>query len=224
MKKYIKRLFNRDYDHILDNLRKRGAEIGKVIVSGDISIDRNWPFLLHIGDYVHLTNGVTILTHDFSWSVIKRKNASLLGGIRPIYIGDNVFIGNNATILMGSRIGDNSIIGAGSVVIGSYPSDSVIAGAPAKVICSIDEYSNKRETCQILEAQEIVRQYRYVYKSNPPEYLIGSYSWLWANRSTPPTYLIRKMKIRDNLEASLDLFKSTQPKFETYEDFLRSVK
>jgi acetyltransferase-like isoleucine patch superfamily enzyme len=52
-----------------------------------------------------------------------------------IQIGDNVWIGWNCTILKGVEIGDNSIVAAGSVVTsGHYPSNSIIAGNPAKVI------------------------------------------------------------------------------------------
>lgn len=223
LSRYIKRLFNKDYDYLIDNLRKDGAEIGKVIVSGDITIDRNWPFLLHIGDYVHLTNGVTILNHDFSWSVIKRKEALLCGGVRPVYIGDNVFIGNNAVILMGTYIGDNSIVGAGSIVHGHFPSESVIAGNPAKVICSLEEYSQKRIKSQLCEATDIVRMYRKIHKQNPPENLIAAYSWLWTARTEFPPYLLKKMKIRDNFEETMHKFMTTKPLFESYDTFLNSI-
>lgn len=55
---------------------------------------------------------------------------------REVRIGRNVFIGTRAIILKGVTIGDNSVIGAGSVVTRSIPSGSVAAGNPAKVIRS----------------------------------------------------------------------------------------
>lgn len=56
-------------------------------------------------------------------------------GKKPIKIGDNVWVGWNCTILKGVEIGDNSIVAAGSVVLaGSYPSGSLLAGNPARVI------------------------------------------------------------------------------------------
>lgn len=58
-------------------------------------------------------------------------------------IGNNVFIGMRSIILQGANIGDNVIIGAGSVVSGKVESNSVYAGNPAKKICSLEEHKNK---------------------------------------------------------------------------------
>jgi len=67
----------------------------------------------------------------------ERRNS--IGKVRPIVIGKNVWIGNNAIILKGTEIGDNSVIGAGAVVIGGkFPSNVVIAGNPAKVVKSVE--------------------------------------------------------------------------------------
>ena len=55
-----------------------------------------------------------------------------------IFIGNNVWIGANCCILPNVHIGDNCVIGAGSVVTKDIPSNSVAAGNPAKVIKKID--------------------------------------------------------------------------------------
>ncbi len=55
----------------------------------------------------------------------------------PIYIGDNCFIGMNSIILKGTTIGNNVVVGAGSVVSGKYPDNCIIAGNPAKIIRQI---------------------------------------------------------------------------------------
>lgn len=57
--------------------------------------------------------------------------------VRPITIGDNVWIGNNAVIYPGVAIGDNSIVAVGSVVMSSVPSNALIAGNPARQIRSL---------------------------------------------------------------------------------------
>ena len=55
----------------------------------------------------------------------------------PIRIGANVWVGANATVLPGARIGDNSIIAAGSVVKGEIPPATLVAGVPARVVRSL---------------------------------------------------------------------------------------
>jgi acetyltransferase-like isoleucine patch superfamily enzyme len=54
-----------------------------------------------------------------------------------VAIGNNVFIGTRSTILKGANIGDNSVIGAGSVVVGNIPANVIAAGNPAKVLRQI---------------------------------------------------------------------------------------
>ena len=56
--------------------------------------------------------------------------------IRPVVVGDDVWIAANAIVLKGTCIGDRSVIGAGAVVTSSIPCDSVAGGVPAKVIKS----------------------------------------------------------------------------------------
>ena len=58
--------------------------------------------------------------------------------IKPVTIGSNVWIGMNSTLLPGISIGDNSVIGAGSVVTKSIPADVVAYGSPARVIRPIN--------------------------------------------------------------------------------------
>jgi len=57
-----------------------------------------------------------------------------VGPIEPVIIGDNVWFGSRVQVLRGVSIGDNSVIGAGSVVVQSIPANCVAAGVPAKVI------------------------------------------------------------------------------------------
>lgn len=53
---------------------------------------------------------------------------------RPISVGDSVWIGGNVTVLPGVTIGDNCVIGAGSVVVKDIPANSIAAGNPCRVI------------------------------------------------------------------------------------------
>jgi len=62
---------------------------------------------------------------------------------KPVCIGDNCWLGQNAVILKGVTIGDNCIIGANSVVTADVPSNSVAAGNPAKIIKSLSVDRNQ---------------------------------------------------------------------------------
>jgi acetyltransferase-like isoleucine patch superfamily enzyme len=55
----------------------------------------------------------------------------------PVVIGKNVWIGSNATILPGVKIGDNSVVAAGAVVTKDVPENTVVAGVPAKAVKKI---------------------------------------------------------------------------------------
>ena len=65
---------------------------------------------------------------------------------KPITLGDKVYIGNNAILLPGVTVGSNVVIGAGAIVTKNVPSNSVVAGVPAKVIRSADQYFEKLQT------------------------------------------------------------------------------
>lgn len=62
-----------------------------------------------------------------------------------VKLGNYVYIGSNSLIMPGVTIGDNTLVAAGSVVTKSLPSDIVVAGNPARYICSIDEFIDKSE-------------------------------------------------------------------------------
>ena len=100
------------------------------------------PFLISIGNHVTLAHNVTFHTHDGGVWIFRKKypNINIYG---KITIGDNVFIGSNVIILPNISIGDNVVIGAGSVVTKSIKSDSVVAGNPARLIRTVNEYEEK---------------------------------------------------------------------------------
>jgi acetyltransferase-like isoleucine patch superfamily enzyme len=129
------------------HLRSLGMVIGDdtvIYAPTKCEIDTTHPWMIEIGHNVSITEGVTILTHGYDWSVFKGKYGDVLGSAGHVRIGDNVFIGMNSTILKGVEIGDNVVIGAGSVVTKSIPSDSVAVGDPCCVIGDINSYLEKR--------------------------------------------------------------------------------
>lgn len=129
--------------------KRGGATIGNnvtVYSAKNTTIDETSLQHIFIGDNTQITAGVIILAHDYSYSVLGNIYGELPRQQRDTIIGKNVFIGMNSIILMGSNIGDNVIIGAGSVVSGHIPSNTVCAGNPAKIICSLDQFLVKGRT------------------------------------------------------------------------------
>lgn len=99
------------------------------------------PYLIEIGDHVQVTNDVRFFNHGGSW--VFRKKYPLIDTFGKIKIGDNVYIGNCAMIMPGVSIGNDVVIGAGSIITKSIPSGKVVAGNPAKIIGSVSDLEDK---------------------------------------------------------------------------------
>ncbi len=144
-----------------------------------------------------------------------------MGSSGKVKIGNNVFIGMNSTILKNTTIGDNVIIGANSLVRGIIPSNCIIAGNPAKIICSLDDYYNKRITCQLNEAKEIAKEYFEVYHRIPPKNVFHEFFWLFEQRNcTSDSNFDSIMKLTGNYDKTLARYKKTQPIFKSYQEFI----
>lgn len=106
-----------------------------------------YPKLIKVGNNVRIASGVSFITHDVTHSMLNEipGRGKYQEKVGCIEIGDNVFIGAGATILYDVQIGSNVIIGAGSIVNHDVPSNSVVAGIPARVISTFEEYLGKRE-------------------------------------------------------------------------------
>lgn len=100
------------------------------------------PYLVKIGSNCIITNGVLFVTHDGGAGLF-RDEIPGLHVFGPIEVKDHCFIGVRSIILPNVRIGPYSVVGAGSVVTKDVPAHTVVAGVPARVICSIDEYKAK---------------------------------------------------------------------------------
>lgn len=153
-------LINREIP--LDKLKKRGLKVGNNFSKQQgCFIDPTHCFLIEIGNNVTFSIRVVLLAHDASSCKLIE-----MAKIGKIIIRDNVFIGANATILPNVEIGENSIIGAGSVVTKSIPPNSVVAGIPARVISTVDEY---KEKLQNLKTETISFGEEYTMRKNVDE-------------------------------------------------------
>ena len=127
-------------ERLSDYYRKGGAKIGKncVICSNLDTCDK---YMLTIGDDVTVSTNVTFVTHDHSIYHVRKKYGDLWGKIK---IGNNCFIGENATVLYGVTLADNIIVAAGSVVTKSFSESNVIIGGnPARVISTWEKFGAK---------------------------------------------------------------------------------
>ena len=93
---------------------------------------------IDIGDSTMIASDVVITDSD--WHGIYDRT-DYVATPKPVKIHKNVWIGERSIILKGTQIGENSIIGAGSVVHGNIPPNSVYAGNPAKEVKKLDEGS-----------------------------------------------------------------------------------
>ncbi|WP_233133529.1 DapH/DapD/GlmU-related protein [Bifidobacterium vansinderenii] len=90
-----------------------------------------------IGDYAMFGPNVTIATAGHPILPILREHHYTYA--IPVHIGRNVWVGSNVSILPGVTIGDNSVIGAGSVVVDDIPANVVAAGVPCRPVREIGE-------------------------------------------------------------------------------------
>lgn len=99
-------------------------------------------FLIEIGNNVTITQNVTFHTHDGGVGLFREEypGINIFG---KIIIGNNVFIGSHSIFLPGVKIGNNVVIATGSIISKNIPDNCVVAGVPARIIKSIDEYKNK---------------------------------------------------------------------------------
>lgn len=100
------------------------------------------PYLVKIGNNCVIAEGVKFITHDGVSSIL-RKEIPNLHVFGKIEVKDNSFIGMDVIILPDVTIGPNSAVGAGSVVTKDVPPNTVVAGVPAKAICSLEHYKEK---------------------------------------------------------------------------------
>ncbi|MED3973227.1 acyltransferase [Priestia megaterium] len=144
---FIFKLVNRNkYMNLFyQHMREMGINMPEQpeFISDDVYLDEVGYSLISIEKGVTISKGVTLLVHDFSVTQPLRTyedNVLWAEILRHIQLKRGCFIGANSIILPGTTIGENSIVGAGSVVKGEIPDNVVIAGNPAKVIKTIEEY------------------------------------------------------------------------------------
>lgn len=149
-------------------IRKVFAEVGNNCYI-EPPFHANWGCNMHVGNNFYSNFNLTVVDDTDIYigdSVMIAPNVVIATGTHPIcpelreqvyqynlpvHIGNRVWIGAGAIILPGVTIGDNSVIGAGSVVTKDIPSGVVAVGNPCRVLREINEYDYEyyRKNCKI---------------------------------------------------------------------------
>lgn len=223
---YIKVVYRSTSSRFIEFLRKKGVYIGKNVTfrgPSSTAIDTSRAHLISIGDNVDINTHFSLMTHDFSNFVFRNYFSDYINNCGEVKIGNNIYIGTKVTILKGVTIGDNCIIGAGSVVTKDIPANSVAVGIPCRVVSTLEDYYEKRKIKSIEEAHIFVKCFRRRYGRDP---LVTELKEEWitfvdaSNMSKYPEIPI-KQKIGVGFEKWCKLYKAP---YRSYEEFIASVK
>jgi len=205
-------------------LRRKGVIIGENLwITNEfksIYIDITRPSLVEIGSNVRLNKNLTILTHDGSYYVLRNKYKEFIPTSGKVKIGNNVYFGRNCSVFKGTTIGDNCIIGFGSIVTKDIPSNSVAVGTPAKVVCSLDEYYEKRKKLCINEAFSYARSIKERFNRMPQIEDFWEEFPLFMNGDEDNP----KLPIKKQLEYTYDEYKKNHKAiYDNFETFLKEA-
>lgn len=119
-------------------------------ISSDVYFDSADYTAITVQSGVTISREVLFLVHDYSAHIPminagwKAPDGKVAHFIKPIKVGRDSFIGARVTLLPGTEIGDNCIIGAGSVVKGKIPNNCIVIGNPAKIIGNTQEWAKEK--------------------------------------------------------------------------------
>lgn len=231
LKKFIKKIIYKEKynsETYINWLRQQGMKIGKrveIFAPTKTTIDITRPWLIEIGNDVQITEGVTILTHGYDWSVLKGVYGEVLGSSGGVKIGNNVFIGMKSTILKGVHIGNNVIVGANSLVNKNVPDNCIVVGNPARVVMTLEQYYRKRKKAQLAEATELVQLYRERYGKEPDDKALHEFFWLFSDGNDElPECWEHMQNLVGNRQQTDRVFAKNKKICENMEEFLKRVK
>lgn len=227
MKKLIRKLILKQYannESYINYLKEKGANIGENVIflsPNKKPIDERRIRYFSCGNNVVICDGVKFIIHDYSWENLRKTHNEILpnwGG--KISVGNNVFIGVNTIILKDCKIGDNVIIGAGSVVTQSIPDNCVCGGNPCKVICTMDEYYNKRKNNLLNEAVTMYKEIKEQKQEIPSKFDMAWFGYIFTPKGEREELLERLNVIGDNQQEVFELFLNCEPIFKNFKDFI----
>lgn len=206
-------------------LRSLGMKIGEgtvITTPKQFDIDLSRPFMITIGKNCRLNTHMTIMCHDAAAKVFRETKGELLPSNGSVTIGNNVYFGRYTTVLKGVTIGDNCIIGFGSTVMKDIPANSVAVGSPAKVICTIDEYYERRKIKALEESFEYARSIKERFNRRPiPADFFESFVW-FVNGDEVDKY--PEIPIKYQLGPGYEKWvKNHKAKYSSFDEFLKAA-
>lgn len=126
--------------------KKYAKYIGVKFGENCLIATKNWssePYLIAIGNNVQITSNVSIHTHGGGH--VARQIIPDFDTFGKVVIEDWVYIGAFSQIMPGVTIGKGSMVAAGSIVTKSVPAGVVVAGNPAKYVCTVEEYIERNK-------------------------------------------------------------------------------
>jgi acetyltransferase-like isoleucine patch superfamily enzyme len=125
--------------HAINLQRSRGVKIGKNChISPYVLIDLLYPQLVTIGDNVTIGSNTLIFAHANPTTNLFLKKNGYPRKIEPIIIKSGAVLFPGCIITAGVTIGENSLVGAGSVVFEDVPDYCVVVGNPARIVKKIE--------------------------------------------------------------------------------------
>lgn len=140
MRNIFKRLYERYFLSAEAYARRQGVTIGKECLIAT----RYWgsePYLITIGNRVQITADVRFYTHG--GGQVARQQYPDFDIFGKIKVEDGAYVGACSMIMAGVTIGEGALVAAGSIVTKSVAPRTVVAGNPARQICTVDEYIEK---------------------------------------------------------------------------------
>jgi maltose O-acetyltransferase len=139
----------------IQDLKKFGMTIGQgCVISLDAEFEEAWATHIRIGNDVTVARGARFISHDAStWRALGATRVGI------IEIGDRTFIGAYAVVMPNVRIGSDVVVGSGSVVTRDVPDGTVVAGNPARALCTTAQLYEKTRS-KLTSAPSFGEEYR----------------------------------------------------------------
>lgn len=187
-------------------------------------IDLTRPSLVTIGENCYFNEHFTILTHDWVTQVFLNVGMEFLPSSGRVTIGNNVSTGYNVMVLKGVTIGDNVFIGANSVVTKDIPSNSIAVGSPCKVVCTLQDFYEKRIKKSEEEAKDYARSIVERFGRKPKAIDFWEEFPLFVDATNIEDYPEMQKVMKRQLGKTYDNYMRThKAKYKSLKDFLNDA-